>query len=685
VNTKGALVVSIDYEYAWGYADMSLSEADLARIRGEAEITERLLALFDKYEVPATWAVVGRLLEQGSDSAWHDTTGLIKKIAQAKTGHEIGSHSYAHILYSQAGEPAVRADLDAMRRVHAVADLTPVSFVFPRNLEAHHAVLKEHGLKVYRGLRPRWYHVLPGVLRRLGHLADSVLPLYKGVRPSIGKAGLLNLPDSALLFARNGARKFIPARLTQFMFIRGLRAAARRGDIFHLWFHPSNFSYDSDTQFKIFESVLREAARLRALGVLRTLTMRAAAQSMETPMRPALVVDAELKSSLAIIRSLGRRGVWITSGAQRGSAMGFFSRYTRRSFVYRPPLSDPDGFIEDIIAAAKKLPEPPILFSSSDATMLLISRNRDRLGAFIKVLLPSSDSVELASDKRSAARAARELNIPTVPEYSIGTTDSNILADASALRADIKNLNLPYPVVIKPAHTASWAGRGYSGTAAIVTGEDELVQQAMQMRIGSGELPVVQKFVQGGEYGVEVLAKDGEILALAAHKRTRSLSPRGGASTVKVTIEPSLKMIEYTEAFINRVKWSGVAMLEFKEDASTGALYFLEMNGRFWGSLPLAVAAGAGFPLWYYEFAQGQEPAVAVAQAGVTSRHLWGDAQWLVRVLFARDPMRKTLYPSRLRALRDFCKAGYKPDVWSWSDPAPAFAEILDIVARKFL
>lgn len=277
VKAQGALVISIDYEYAWGYADHNLSAADLARIRGEEEITRRLLALFEKYKIPATWAIVGKLLESGEDAAWHDRR-LIKEIAGASAQHEIGSHSFGHILYDRAGEAAVQKDVENFIRAHAAAGLSaPASFVFPRNLEGHHVVLKEHGLKVYRGLRARWYHHLPGPVRRAGHLIDSVLPLYKGVRPAAGEAGLITLPDSALLFARNGVRRFIPASLSGAMFVRGMRAAAARQDIFHVWFHPSNFSYDTEVQFAIFERILREASALRARGALNVVTMQGAA------------------------------------------------------------------------------------------------------------------------------------------------------------------------------------------------------------------------------------------------------------------------------------------------------------------------------------------------------------------------------------------------------------------------
>jgi len=106
------------------------------------------------------------------------------------------------------------------------------------------------------------------------------------------------------------------------------------------------------------------------------------------------------------------------------------------------------------------------------------------------------------------------------------------------------------------------------------------------------------------------------------------------------------------------------------------------MNGRFWGSLPLALHAGADFPWGYYELARDGEPAMGQSRVGVASRHFWGDARWLLAVLFARDPLRAQLYPSRPRALAAFLTPGYASDVWSWRDPKPSLAEFRDMVRR---
>lgn len=308
---RGVLTISIDYEFAWGLADHPLGPEVRERVAGEIEITERLLALFDKYEVPATWAVVGHLLEKTclfdgtlphpeyprpihagesrdwfaghppqddySDPLWFDSERLILKIIRSNAGHELASHSYAHIIYNAASEEAVRADLRNVENVHQASNLPVRSFIFPRNAEAHHELVKAHGFTSYRGNTVRWYEKLPSILGMVMRRVHYFWPSARTVRPSMGEAGLVNVPESMLLLSRNGLRKLITKGVMRRKLIAGLRAAARRGEVFHLWFHPSNFWYETDTQFELLECVFSEASRLQKEGVLYSMPMGAVA------------------------------------------------------------------------------------------------------------------------------------------------------------------------------------------------------------------------------------------------------------------------------------------------------------------------------------------------------------------------------------------------------------------------
>ena len=127
-------------------------------------------------------------------------------------------------------------------------------------------------------------------------------------------------------------------------------------------------------------------------------------------------------------------------------------------------------------------------------------------------------------------------------------------------------------------------------------------------------------------------------------------------------------------------------MVEFKVENESQNVYLMELNGRWWGSLPLSIKAGVDFPMMFFEQVKAgyRETEVTRSQPYVVSRHFLGDLVNLLRVWFRRDKMRPYLYPERRKALRDFFQTipNTHSDVWQLSDPLPSFMEYIDMVAK---
>lgn len=145
--------------------------------------------------------------------------------------------------------------------------------------------------------------------------------------------------------------------------------------------------------------------------------------------------------------------------------------------------------------------------------------------------------------------------------------------------------------------------------------------------------------------------------------------------------ELDAKVQETAEAVLKAFEWHGVAMVEFKEDARTGELYLMEVNGRFWGSLQLAIDAGVDFPKILAEcFTNGVPLTPQPYRVGVRSRWLWGDFDHLLGVLRMSSAERKR-YPalkSRLGTLVRFLlpwRPGDRWEVLRISDPKPFLRE----------
>ncbi|MDQ3363866.1 MAG: polysaccharide deacetylase family protein [Myxococcota bacterium] len=276
----GSLCISIDLELAWGIWDKPDADYHGRCAEREVTIVRRLAELFDTYEVSATWAIVGRLLERDDAAAQTTEHGeriwyapdLIEIIRGTRVEQDVGSHSYAHLYFGEATREQLREDLAAARRVHAQHGLPFTSFVFPRNQIAHLDLLRDAGVRVFRSVDQGWHIAVRDRLgRRAGRLAnllDKVVPIPPAVVQPIDHGGLVELPSSMLLLARKGLRRAVHPAMVVAKARQGLAAARRADGVFHLWFHPSNFYYDTEGQLATLEQILRAATALRERGEL---------------------------------------------------------------------------------------------------------------------------------------------------------------------------------------------------------------------------------------------------------------------------------------------------------------------------------------------------------------------------------------------------------------------------------
>jgi hypothetical protein len=284
--SKGALCISIDLELAWGIWDQPSAEYHRMCAEKERAIVRSLLQLFSEREIAVTWAVVGRLLVRSKtfptetvhgDRIWY-APDLFAAIREASPAHDIGSHGFAHLYFPSTPRERLREDLQAARRAHEAHGLPLTSFVFPRDQIAHPDLLAEAGLRVFRGGERGWYGAvrerLGRVPGRVAHFADKLLPLTPPLaQPRSAASGLVELPASMLVLGRYGLRRLVRPGMTELKAKLALRSAARHGSTFHLWFHPSNFYFETDVQLRVLRGILDEATTLRDRSAIEVRTM----------------------------------------------------------------------------------------------------------------------------------------------------------------------------------------------------------------------------------------------------------------------------------------------------------------------------------------------------------------------------------------------------------------------------
>ncbi len=276
----GQVCISIDLELAWGVWD-TLTPAYLADCLAlERSISQRLLRIFEHHDVPATWAIVGHLLEERKDvarsvlPAWY-APDIIDDIQRSRVPHEIGSHSFAHPNFAALTRAEAIADLQRAKEAHARRGLPYRSFVYPRNQVGHIDALQESGIAIYRSTDRGWQSRVHGHrLKRLAHLASHAIPVAPPTVELVHHDRIVESPSSMLLIGRGGVRRFLRPEVIAFRAARAMDHAARTGELFHLWFHPSNFYKDSAVQYALLETILRRACRGRDHGELRIVPMQ---------------------------------------------------------------------------------------------------------------------------------------------------------------------------------------------------------------------------------------------------------------------------------------------------------------------------------------------------------------------------------------------------------------------------
>lgn len=382
----------------------------------------------------------------------------------------------------------------------------------------------------------------------------------------------------------------------------------------------------------------------------------------------AAVTDARYRTALATIRSLGRAGVPVIA-AERDDipprdVIGFHSRWTKRQ-VRLPPPAEPATWLQALASAVGAGREPVVWLPAAMGTLRLAVAWQDRLPPGLRTLLPPPAAFALADDKAALLRLAREHDVPT-PETWRREPDESPEDLARRVR---------FPLVIKYRNGEA-LGLPPQHRYAIVRDPADFAARYAAMHQRQPD-PVVQEFVPGDSFGFAAVARGGTVYAAFCHRRLRQYPVSGGPSTLAVSIhEP--RLVDLGSRLLAALDWSGVAMVEFKQDAG-GEFRLMEINPRLWGSLPLAIAAGADIPLVWYRLAAGEplEPELRWRE-GVRMRFLFQD------LLAVRDLIRtgRERPAFIFRYLRELADPSVVDGVFSRRDPRPGWAYLLRSLRR---
>ncbi|MFC4552190.1 MULTISPECIES: carboxylate--amine ligase [Halorussus] len=379
-----------------------------------------------------------------------------------------------------------------------------------------------------------------------------------------------------------------------------------------------------------------------------------------------LVLDGNGQSALAVTRSLGRRGVPVTVASEVERSLGSLSKYADDRFV-TPPMDDAEAYLaalRDHLADADYF----AVFPVRDETTALCSKHKaDLESTGTLVAAEDWETFERAYDKARLFDLADDLSVPT-PE----TRAPESVAACEEIADD-----MPYPAVVKPRGKTAWDDDGrlhhyrVSG-GNYVDSPAELVETFASMvesdPVLASRPPIVQEYVEGTTVTTVGVADGGDLRAHFQEERIRTTPPGGGNSTLLGALSDP-RLTGYAREVLGALDWTGPAMVEYMRTPDD-EVYLIEVNGRYWGSLPFAVASGVDVPWLHYSLLRGQPISQPEVYRTDVRQHrlLYEDLEWL----------RAKLDAGELSAIPEFVRtcATAKQTFVSYEDPLPTLGAL---------
>lgn len=310
--------------------------------------------------------------------------------------------------------------------------------------------------------------------------------------------------------------------------------------------------------------------------------------------------------ALVIARSLAQRGVEVIGCDDVGMTVLSFSKHVQETFTVAPWDREPEQFLEDLEYAVREYAPNdgrPYVLMPVFREIDLIARNRKRFEPTIKIAAPDIRSIELVTPKDRLAALAKEADL-NVPE-TWRPANQQALRDLAP--------KLTFPLIVKPVD-----GAGGRGVSCVNTVSD---LEARAAELGFETPPLIQECIEGEDYCVPVLARNGEVTAIMAYRNVTTFPREAGAGAVRETVDAEPFRAE-AEKLVAATSWNGVAQLDFRWNGKTrDAPKLIEVNARFWAGIFHSVESGVNFPwLLYLQTIGAQALPEAEAEIGATTK-----------------------------------------------------------------
>ena len=383
----------------------------------------------------------------------------------------------------------------------------------------------------------------------------------------------------------------------------------------------------------------------------------------------AFIIDGHGLGDLGVVRALGEKGVPVYLATDDKTTEVSHSRFVKQVFVFPPPGAADDRKVEALIAIAERFRYKPVLFSTGDTSLLLISRNLAILEKYYRHHIGDSELLEALNDKQKFALFAKGKGLP-VPHSLVPNNIEHLKKGVSKLE---------FPVMVKPAEKKNWAkhkeiwriAKGNLKGLRIETA-DALIRLYEELTPYDNRI-VIQEYIEGRDEAIWSLHiyidRKSEVKGWYTAQKIRTYPIHRGIGCFVVSAK-NRRVYESGSMALKTIGYTGHAIVQVKQIPDSEDSHIFEINTRYASSSYQYTKAGVNLAYLAYQDSLGFGTEPLPEQREGTC---WIDAANDIKAF--RDYRRIgewtlwTWLRSYIKQVHFVSENSYA--VFAWNDPAP--------------
>lgn len=386
--------------------------------------------------------------------------------------------------------------------------------------------------------------------------------------------------------------------------------------------------------------------------------------------RSVVIAASAAPSTVACLRSLGSRGIRTVVVAEKETAAALRSKYCDEVVPVPSPHEDLVAYKKALLSLARR-PDVLTIIPVREEDVYVLSKYKSEFAEHVSTPWPALETLTNVQDRERLFEVAKDAGVP-IPRTQ--------LLDASADWNQQWIVKSRYSILVNDYIDT------YPLEKCVSPPGTRYLAQNVKPNVESLEAemhhtPLLQEYISTSEeYGFFALYDHGECVASFQHRQIRGYTYAGGASAFRESVNiPELE--ETGRTLLDHLDWHGLAMVEFLRDDATDEFKLMEINPRFWSSLPFSVQAGADFPHYYWLLADGRHDEISCEyETGIAGHLLRGELLYLRSVL--TDEIEIVDKPPILNAIQAVLQSTWahpRFDYLNMDDPKPFLRDMLNM------